>query len=178
MRLNRNCPFCGSDETHHIHNYLKALEAGQRNKFGCICQHCGELLVIDTRGLRKPTDDEYGEMGDHPSTKIARTIWLAGRSTAKEKNPILYRIDDMIDGGTMPQAFKDNPALASVLRVMAIYGAIAAMRTTQDAIIRCESYEEFVAAIGIMENELDEEIRGAMGASVEAVEKDMQAHGK
>lgn len=72
------CPFCGQQ------NEMASGVAGAKGKRPgngsvSLCMRCGELAVFDDTaptGVRKPTDDEYTELGNDLTIRRLRQAWV------------------------------------------------------------------------------------------------------
>jgi len=72
--LRNHCPHCD-----HATDRVTAVDAGRGPEGGdlSICVACGEWAVFaDDLMLRKPTDDEFIEIGQDATCRRARAAWV------------------------------------------------------------------------------------------------------
>lgn len=78
--MRRVCPFCEND----LNEIWRAWKS--RKQFdetaASICMACGEIVMVERDGLRKPTTDEHIMLADNGSVMQVRQLWL----DAKEEN--------------------------------------------------------------------------------------------
>jgi hypothetical protein len=84
IALRTVCVFCG--EAHDCVSNVELCERGPESGDATICIECGEWLVFDDHlALRRPTDDEYLEIGLDENMRRVRTAWVAVTASLEKK---------------------------------------------------------------------------------------------
>jgi hypothetical protein len=51
-----------------------------------LCVDCGEILMIETSGIRKPTPDEHVAVANNGAIQQARQLWLDARDESDQES--------------------------------------------------------------------------------------------
>lgn len=150
------CPFCYGDVGQLFRELRKdgGAEGG-----GTLCTDCGEPLFITTTGFRKPTPDEYVEIGDNAVWKGARLAWLEVQAE-QEKPSMLVNWLEFVEGpmahfvGVMPEPDTRSGRILKLAEMMFHCGAVSALHTFRADLQRCESALHLDAACQVHHAEL------------------------
>jgi len=132
--MRRICPFCQTavDDIWQCWKTSKQFSATMAS----LCANCGEIILIDRDGIRKPTADEHIGLASDGGLKQARQLWLdAHNENAMEVLPILgvFR--------TLQQASQHSTSESHTLMIEGIYWRAAA--AAYDSILQIFNEENY-----------------------------------
>jgi hypothetical protein len=153
------CPFCK-------HNNQDLIDAIRREGVGPtvifvsgLCYECGELVVVDPSGLRRPSDAEYLQFGATAEIRQAREVWVEFKKQDRPPNKVFKAIASTL---AQNEAIED-PMFAAAIKVAMLYGARAGAAEVEDILNSSDSYDEFVVYLKVFTRDIEAAISEAIG---------------
>lgn len=147
------CPFCQADLSEY-HAYNVALGIDFTILTVSLCTHCGEPLIIERDGYRKPTPDEYVMVNDD-RLKAARRAWLDIQKNTRPPISAMFEAwwSSKLEGQPLRRIVDTDEKMKTFVQDIFMSGVTLSMSLFQDA-SDVESQEEFDAKMAIIHMEI------------------------